>query len=104
MEYIRKIRNSWPVLALCVFYIYLAFHALSGSQGLVSWVDYENDITKYQAELELLQEERQRLEKRTDALKASQMDLDALDIRARETAFVSHPNEFTIWLDPSPKK
>jgi len=102
MQYLRKIRNSWPVLALCVFYIYLAFHALSGSQGLVSWVDYEADIKRHQAELVLLQMERERLESRTDALRASQLDLDALDIKAREMVFVSHPNELTIWLDQNP--
>lgn len=102
MEYLRKIRNSWPVLALCVFYIYLAFHALSGSQGLVSWVDYKTDIKLHQAELVLLQMERERLESRTDALRASQLDLDALDLKAREMVFVSHPNELTIWLDRTP--
>lgn len=102
MEYLRKIRNSWPVLALCVFYIYLAFHALSGSQGLVSWVDYETDIKRHQAELVLLKMERERLESRAGALKASQLDTDALDIKAREMAFVSHPNELTIWLDQTP--
>ena len=102
MEKFRRLRQSWPVFALGVFYIYLAFHALSGSQGLVSWVDYEADIVKYQAELELLQAEKHRLEDMADRLKASQLDLDALDIKAREKVFLAHPNEITIWLDPTP--
>lgn len=102
MERLRTLRKNWPILALLSFYIYLAFHALSGSQGLVSWVDYENDIVHYQAALEAAQMERQVLEAKTDALRASQLDTDALDIKARQQVFLQGPNEVTIWLDQTP--
>ena len=102
MNKFRRLRQSGPVFALCSFYIYLAFHTLSGNQGLVSWVDYEADIVASQAELILLKAEREKLEARANRLKASQLDLDALDIKAREKVFLSHPSEFTIWLDPTP--
>jgi len=102
MERLQIIRRNWPILALLVFYIYLAFHALSGSQGLMRWVDYEQDISRYQAELESAQAERQDLEARVNALKASQLDLDVLDFKAREYVFVAHPDEVTIWLDQTP--
>lgn len=102
MERLRRLRQSWPVFALGVFYIYLAFHALSGSQGLVSWAEYESDIANYQVELQLLHAEKEKLEVRADRLKAAQLDLDVLDIEARKKVFLSHPDEITIWLDPTP--
>ena len=102
MERLHQIRKSWPIVALCVFYVYLAFHALSGNQGLVSWVEYENNIIRYKAQIEAAQEQRAALEARTDALRASHLDLDVLDMKAREKAFLSHPQEMTIWLNTSP--
>ena len=99
MERFHRIRNKWPIAALVAFYVYLAFHALSGNQGVMRWVDYENDIAKYEARLETAQAERGALEKRVKALQASNLDLDVLDEKSRELVFLSHPNEITIWLD-----
>lgn len=95
-------RRKWPVLALCVFYFYLAFHALSGNQGLMRWVDYEADITRATVKLEALQSQRTLMETRAQRLRGEQLDLDVLGQKARETLFVSHANEFTIWLDQTP--
>lgn len=102
MGWFHRIRKAWPIAALCVFYLYLAFHALSGNQGLVSWVDYENEIAKNRSVLEAAQLERETLEARTDALRASRLDLDALDIKAREQAFLARPQDVTIWLNQTP--
>lgn len=102
MERLKKIRNKWPLFALIMLYIYLAFHAFSGSQGLMRWVDYENDIERNKVKLEAVTARREALEAHADSLKASQLDLDMLDIKSREMLFVSRPNEKTIWLDPTP--
>ena len=96
------LRHKWPVLALALFYFYLAFHALSGNQGLMRWVDYELDIVRNSAQLEALSEERMRLEAQAARLNPEQIDLDMLDLKARETLFVSYMNEYTIWLDQAP--
>lgn len=98
----RSFRRQWPMLALAIFYFYLAFHALSGNQGLMRWVDYEADIDRNALALSSLKVERDILEARAKRLSANGLDLDAIDVKARETLFVSHPNEFTIWLDPTP--
>ena len=102
MGWFHSIRKAWPIAALCVFYIYLTFHALSGSQGLVRWVDYENEIARNKTLLEAARLEREALEARSDALRASQLDLDALDIKAREQAFLARPQDVTIWLTHTP--
>ncbi len=102
MERLLKLRREWPIVAICAFYIYLAFHALSGSQGLMRWVDYEKDIVRYEKQLAAMKEQRTRLTARADALRTDQLDLDALDIKAREYLFVARAEEFTIWLDQTP--
>jgi len=99
MEKLLRLRRSWPVLAICAFYIYLAFHALSGSQGLVSWVDYKADIDRYEKELISIRSQKAELEFEISALHADQLDRDMLDSKSREMAFISRPNEITIWLD-----
>ncbi len=102
MERFHQIRREWPVIAIAAFYVYLTFHALSGNQGLMRWVDYENDIITYQAKLEAAQSRRADLESHASALKASQIDLDLLDLKAREYLFATRSEELTIWLDPTP--
>lgn len=100
--YVWSLRTKWPMLALCLFYFYLAFHALSGNQGVMRWVDYEADIKTSRTEQAALQTKRQILEARADDLRSNPLILDSLDIKSRETLFNSHPNELTIWLDPKP--
>ena len=101
MERLQVFRRNWPILALMIFYVYLAFHALSGSQGLMSWVDYEQDITRLQGKLETLKQHRLGLEKRVELMQASNLDIDSLDVKAREMVFLAHPEELTIWMfDP----
>ena len=102
MERLKYIRSKWPIFALVTLYIYLAFHAFSGSQGLMRWVDYENDIERNQAKLEAIIIKREALEARSKSLKSSQLDIDTLDVKSREMLFVSRPKEKTIWLDETP--
>jgi len=102
MERLRYIRNKWPIFALITLYIYLAFHAFSGSQGLMRWVDYEVDIRRSEIRLDTVTKKRKALEDHANTLKAKGLDLDKLDIKAREMLFVSEAKEKTIWLDQTP--
>lgn len=102
MERLRYIRTKWPVFALITLYIYLAFHAFSGSQGLIRWVDYEGDIRRNEVKLAAVTKKRIALETQANALKAEGLDIDQLDIKAREILFVSQTKEKTIWLDQIP--
>ena len=99
MERLRYIRSKWPLFALLSLYSYLAFHAFSGSQGLMRWIDYEKDITRLEDRLAVVTKQRQALESHAESLGAAQLDLDLLDIKSREILFTSHPSEKTIWLD-----
>ncbi|PHR61833.1 MAG: cell division protein [Robiginitomaculum sp.] len=98
----KKIRFSWPLIVLAVFYLYLSFHALSGNQGLLSWANYSDGISSLREEIDKLQGEQVILELHADQLRARHLDLDRLDEAARQNLNVSHTNEFVIWLDESP--
>ena len=95
-----RLRRRAPVLALLVVYLYLGFHALSGSQGLVRWMDNAQRAERLTAELERAKARRAALQAEVDGLSARSLDLDALDIEARAMLFVARPGEVTIWLDP----
>ena len=93
-------RVKWPVMAIIILYAYLAFHAFSGSQGLMNWMNKEEHAVTLRSELENIQSKRAALETRVDALDVAHLDLDALDALSREKLYYSHPKDMTIWLDP----
>lgn len=66
------------------------------------WVDYEGDIRRNEVKLAAVTKKRIALETQANALKAEGLDLDQLDIKAREILFVSQTKEKTIWLDQIP--
>lgn len=94
----RRVR--WSVMAIMMLYAYLAFHAFSGSQGLMNWMNNEEVAITLRSRLENVQTKRVDLEARVDALDVDHLDLDALDALAREKLYYSHPKDMTIWLDP----
>ena len=89
----------WPVMAIVILYCYLAFHAFSGSQGIVNWMNNDNLSSNLTIKLERLEEKRGVLEAKVDALNSERLDLDALDIISRDLLHYSDPKELTIWLD-----
>lgn len=95
-----EVKRRAPAAALIVFYVYLGFHAFSGSQGLVSWMEQSDRADRLEIRLAAMESRRAELQARVDRLSADGLDLDTLDIEARRTLFVSRPDEITIWLDP----
>lgn len=89
-----------PALGLIALYAYLAFHAFSGSQGVLSWMSYSNEADILRGKLTEVEARHANLMTRVDALSNEGLDLDALEIAARRDLFVSDANEITIWLDP----
>lgn len=87
-------------MGLIALYAYLAFHAFSGSQGVLSWISYSDEADVLRGKLAAAQARHGDLKSQVDALSNEGLDLDALDIAARRDLFVSDANEITIWLDP----
>jgi len=99
---LSKIRFTWPLLVLVVFYGYLGLHVLSGSLGMLKWADYSTQIEKLDVDIVRLQDQRKALEKRAVQLRTNNLDLDRLDEEARRTLNVSGANDIVIWLDETP--
>jgi len=79
--FVQKIteRVRWPIIAIVALYAYLAFHAFSGSQGIVNWMNNDSQANRLEMKMEQITEQRAILEKRVDALNVNQLDIDALD-------------------------
>ena len=95
-----ELRRRAPSLGLFALYAYLAFHAFSGSQGLLSWMSYTDEAKVLQSRLDEKQLQHAELKAQVVALSSEGLDLDALEIAVRRDLFVSGTNELTIWLDP----
>lgn len=94
------LKRRAPALGLLALYAYLAFHAFSGSQGVLSWMSYSDKADDLRGKLVVVEARHAELQSKVDALSNDGLDLDALDIAARRDLFVSDANEITIWLDP----
>jgi cell division protein FtsB len=94
------LKRRAPALGLVALYAYLAFHAFSGSQGVLSWISYSDEAEGLRGKLVSVEARHAALKAQVDALSNESLDLDALEIAARRDLFVSDTNEVTIWLDP----
>ena len=94
------LKRRAPALGLISLYAYLAFHAFSGSQGVLSWMSYSDEAKILRADLTEIQARNSSLRTKVEALSNEGLDLDALEIEVRRNLYVSGTNEMTIWLDP----
>ena len=94
------LKRRAPALGLIALYAYLAFHAFSGSQGVLSWVSYSDEAKQLREKLSVVQARHAELKTQVDALSNDGLDLDTLEIAVRQDLYVSGTNEMTIWLDP----
>lgn len=99
MERLRLISRFWPAALCAVFYAYLMLHAFTGRQGLLRWIDYQQESQNLRVKHSQLVKEREALQRRAALMDRDHVDLDRLDQSARETLFYSHPKDITIWLD-----
>ncbi len=83
------------LLAIC----YFSYHLVEGDRGLFAYLKLQNDIRKAEAEYQITQMERERLEKRVKLLDSQNLDLDMLEERAREVLGLAHPDEVVIYTD-----
>ena len=82
MKRLDTLKNKWPLISLLVLYMYLIFHAISGSEGIIGYLEYEKKINITEEILLELSEDRKKLEKHAVSLNSSELDLDKLDIKA----------------------
>jgi cell division protein FtsB len=80
-------------LGLSALILYLAAHAVTGRQGLISYMHLQEREHALTAERAALASQRAALEARIERLGSDHLDLDALEEQARRQFDAAHPDE-----------
>ncbi|KJV55503.1 septum formation initiator family protein [Orientia chuto str. Dubai] len=73
--------------------IYFSFHAIYGNRGLISYIEFSNNVDNSLKTLYKLKFERLEIEQRVALLRLQSLDLDMLDEQVRKKLGLAHSNE-----------
>jgi cell division protein FtsB len=100
----RRRRTVLTVLGLyacaALFVGYFGVNAFTGAHGLRAQADLEQQLAAMEAQLAELRAERALWQKRVALLRASQLDPDMLDERARDLLALADPRDVILITDP----
>jgi cell division protein FtsB len=88
-------------LGLSAVIVYLAANAMTGRQGLISYMALQEREHALLAEQHKLAGEKVALEARISRLSSDHLDLDALEEQARKDFDAAHPDEIVFDLAQS---
>ena len=88
-------------LGLSALIVYLAAHAVTGRQGLISYMQLQEREHALGAEQAALDGQRTGLEARIKRMGSDHLDLDALEEQARSQFDAAHPDEIIFDLAES---
>ena len=97
----RKQSKIKPLLipAVCLLILgYFAFHAVEGDYGLFALNKLQDREASLLAERDLLDAEKNRLEKQVALMRPESLDPDMIDEKARESLNMAHENDRVILL------
>jgi cell division protein FtsB len=92
-------KRFYVVIALFVLLLYVTYHVMSGSRGILSMLRVRSTLAEKQELLQVLQHEQEELEHQVGLLQPGKYDLDLLDELAREYFGLRGLNEKVIMLD-----
>ena len=91
-------RAVLPALAVLIIANF-AGYAIVGSNGLLVWGDYRHALAKREAELKIVEAERDRLAHRAELLDPRRADPDLADELVRNELGLARPDEVIVPLD-----
>ena len=91
----RSLQLIAPIVAACLV-SYFAYYTIDGPRGLKTMTKVQSDIAVSETRLDLLQTQSAALEKQVTRLRASSLDPDLLDERARAVLNFTKPNDLII--------
>lgn len=98
-RFLSNVRRNGLLVLIGLFYLYLALHAVSGSQGMFKLAQYEGQKTDLQEDIVAVKAHRLTLERKAEQLRSSSLNLDTVDEQARRLTGASHVNDIVIILD-----
>lgn len=91
-------RAALPALAVLIIANFVGY-AVVGSNGLLVWGDYRHALAKREAELKVVEAERDRLAHRAKLLDPRSADPDLADELVRNELGLARPDEVIVPLD-----
>ncbi len=91
-------RAVLPALAVLIIANF-AGYAIMGSNGLLVWGDYRHALARREAELKIVEAERDRLAHRAELLDPRRADPDLADELVRNELGLARPDEVIVPLD-----
>lgn len=85
-----------PVIAFTVM-AYFIFHSVEGERGLLTYWSMQDRVTDIAKVLDETTERRKALEQHVLSLRASHLDPDLLDERARAMLNAAHPDDVILF-------
>lgn len=88
--------SKWAAGAMALATAYFAYHAFAGEQGLGKWTDMQSRLADKKAVLKSLQAENAALQKDIARLMPGQVDLDLVEVLARQELGYVYPDELIM--------
>lgn len=94
---LRRLKQAVaPVIAFTVM-AYFIFHSVEGERGLLTYWSMQDRVTEIATVLDETTERRKALEQHVLSLRATHLDPDLLDERARAMLNAAHPDDLIIF-------
>jgi len=97
----RRVKGAIAPLAFLAITGYFAWSATQGAHGLVAYAQREKLLQETQADHDIALAERDAWEQRVRGLRASHLDVDTLDERARAMLNLANPNDVIVPYRPN---
>ena len=94
-----RYRTIIVLLTCALGLLYVGYQSVQGERGLLRWVERSAEVEKTRAEVAVLADEREKLERRVSQLRTDNLDLDLLDQEARRLLNLGHPDEEVLFHD-----
>lgn len=92
----RLAKASAAPLVFCSITAYFGWNATQGAHGLVTFAQRKTQLAQAETDLAAAKAERDAWQTRVSGLRASDLNLDTLDERARAMLNVAQPNEILV--------
>src|SRR5579862_4667486 len=97
----RRARHVIVPLLGALLVAYFGYHAVEGDRGLLAYLKLTQELKKAEISRDLIQADRQVIERRVALLRPTGVDPDMLDERARVMLNLGRRDELTIMLQRS---
>jgi len=97
---VKRVAQGMIVPGFCIALIgYFSWHAVYGEYGAFKLTRLDERLVIRTAELDVVEGERAKLERRVQLMQPGKVDPDMLDEQSRATLGYSEPDELTIYLN-----